>query len=374
MRILQVCTEFGPGGIARHAVDLGFWLRQQGHITFFAGTSGANMDATRDNDFVPMAIKQVSAGDNIFVRMLFALTCGIKLRKLLKKNKIELIHCHESAPAIVARLSTIGMNIPILLTYHGSEPARIRSFAQVGRFTAFQVITPSHRSASDLIEQGGLKKSKVRVIGLGVKSLPEVDSEEILRLRKKLLGNDGKRLVVVVARVAYQKGIDILIKVAERLIKHRQDIRIVVVGDGELFDEMNALSKSTGVDHFIQFVGHITEPHTYLRASDLFLLTSRWEALPISIVEAFRAGLPVVAADTSGVEELVDSTVGKVVPIGDIEAFTQAILRILGDESMRMKMADKALNRSKEDRFSPNYIHQIFEKKYAEILGINLKR
>ena len=374
MQILQVCTKFGVGGIARHAIDLGQWLRQQGHSIYFAGTSGENMDNNRDDKFIPLGIDRVSGDSNTLVRVGYALACGLQLRKFLNTNKVDLIHCHESAAAIVARLSSMGMNIPILLTYHGSEPERIRGFARIGKITAQQVITPSYRSAADLIGQGGLDKSKVRVIGLGVKSPPPVDHAVIAQLRKELLGKDGKLLIVVVARITYQKGIDILIKVVERMNQYRRDIRIVVVGDGVLWDEMRALSKSTGVDHLVRFVGYSKEPCAYLHASDLFLLTSRWEALPISIVEAFRAGLPVIAADTSGVEELVDSSVGDVLPIGDIEGFAQSTLRILDDDNLRKNMANNALSRSKEERFSPDYIHHIYEKNYAETLGISLEK
>ena len=370
MQILQVCTKYGAGGIARHAVDLGLWLRRKGHALYFAGAPGESMDQDSDDHFLTLGTDRVSSDSNKLIRAGHAIVCGLKLRKFLNNNKVELIHCHESAPAIVARLASIGMNIPILLTYHGSEPERIRKFAQIGRFTAKQVITPSHRSAADLINQGGLHKSRVRVIGLGVKSPPPIDHAITAQLREDLLGEDGKLLVVVVARVAYQKGIDILIKVVKRLNQQRQDIRIVVVGGGVLLEEMKALSKSTGVDHLIRFVGYTDNPYDYLYASDLFLLTSRWEALPISIVEAFRAGLPVIAADTSGVEELVDSTVGDVLPIGDIEAFANSILRICGDDELRKELADEASRRSREDRFSPDHIHIIYEKNYAEMIAI----
>ena len=369
MRILQVCTKFGAGGIARHAVDLGLWLRRRGHTVYFAGATGESLDREREEQLFIVPITRVSSDSGKLVRIGHALSCAVKLRKFLKNHKVDLIHCHESAPAIVARLASIGMNIPILLTYHGSEPERVREFAQIGRFTARQVITPSHRSAADLINQGGLDKSKVRVIGLGIKKPPSIDDSIPAQLRKELLGKDGRLLVVVVARVTYQKGIDILIDVVERMQQQRQDIRVVVVGGGPLLNEMKALSKTRGIDGVLSFVGYSDQPHAYLRAADLFLLTSRWEALPISIVEAFQAGLPVIAADTSGVAELVDSSVGDVLAIGDAEAFSQSVLRVCGDDGLRRKLAEAALERSREDRFSPDHIHEIFEKNYAVIIA-----
>jgi len=368
MRILQFCTAFGTGGIARHAVDLGLWLRQQGHSIHFAGVPGVNMDEQRGDHFLTLEVDLVSGNGGILARCSHALSCALKLRNFLRRNKIDLIHCHESAPAIVAHLASVGMNLPILLTFHGSNPERVRQFALTAKVTAELVIAPSHRSAEELIQEGGLEPSKICVIGLGVKSLPLVDDEEKTRLRKELLGENGRLLIVVVARIAYQKGIDILIKVVEKISRFRDDIQVAVVGDGPLRTEMEALSKSSGVGDFISFVGNRANPHIYLHAADLFVLTSRWEALPLSIVEAFRAGLPVVAADTSGVEELVDSSVGKVLPIGDVDAFVQSILRLCGDDKLRRKLAAEALKRSTEDRFDPDYIHRIFEKTYLEFL------
>jgi glycosyltransferase involved in cell wall biosynthesis len=369
MQILQACTKFGAGGIARHAVDLGRWLRRRGHIVYFAGSPGESLGPGRDHGYFMLDTDRVSSDASTIVRAWNTLLCAIKLRKFLRGTRIDLIHCHESAPAIVARLASAGMNIPIVLTYHGSEPERTRQFARTGRFTAQQLITPSYRAARSLIEQGGLPESMVRVIGLGVKTPPPVTDAVINPLRRELLGDSGKILVVVVARIAYQKGIDILIRVVDNIRRQRQDIRVVVVGDGPLREEMEAMSRSVGTDHLIRFAGHIDEPHVYLHAADLFLLTSRWEALPISIVEAFRAGLPVVAADTSGVQELVDSSVGDVLPIGDVEAFTQSVLRICGDDELRKQLGETALIRSREDRFSPDYIHRIFEEMYETILS-----
>lgn len=369
MKILQVCTEFGAGGIGHHVTSLSRWLRRREHTLYFAGAPGKRMNRAREEHFLPLRIDRVSGDGNALVRIGHTFACAMKLRKFLLSHKVELIHCHESAPAIVARLASMGMGIPIVLTYHGSERERIRAFAQIGRFTAVQVITPSHRSAADLINPGGLPESKVRVIGLGIKEAPPIDEAVRANLREQLLGEQGRILVVVVARVTYQKGIDILIEVFERLNRQRQDIRVVVVGGGPLLDEMKVLSKSAGVDHIIRFVGYIDQPHVYLRAADLFLLTSRWEALPISIVEAFQAGLPVIAADTSGVEELVDASVGDVLPVGDVEAFAQSILRICSDDCLRKQLACAALERSGEDRFSPDHIHLIYENNYAELLA-----
>ena len=99
------------------------------------------------------------------------------------------------------------------------------------------------------------------------------------------------------------------------------------------------------------------------------MLTSRWEALPFTIVEAFQAGIPAVAAACSGVVELIDDSVGAVVPIGDVAAISAAVTGILSDDEKRSAMAGAALALSKHDRFNPDWVHRQFEKTYYELSG-----
>ena len=292
-----------------------------------------------------------------------------RLRSFLQREKIELIHAHESAPALVARMATIGLSIPTIVSYHGSEPERIAAFGRIARIAARRVITPSHRGASDLQRLGGVDAAKLRVIGLGVEAAPALDAARVQRLRERLLGEGGQRLVVTVARLSHQKAIDVLVEVAKRTVARHDHIRFVVVGDGPQRDDARRWAAAAGVERHLTFIGYDDRPYEFLATADLFLLPSRWEGLPLTIVEAFRAGLPVVATDVGGVGELVDDAVGKLVAIGDVEALTQEVCRICEDDALRTRLAANALARSQEPRFSPSRIHRIFECTYAEVLG-----
>jgi len=369
MRILQICTTFGPGGIQRHAIDLGYWLRARGHHVGFAGTPRGWLDPKTDPDYLPLPLDKVSwEGGNIAVRLWNLLVCAARLRPFLKRHRFDMIHTHESAPALLARVASLGMKLPIAVTYHGSEPERIAEFGKTANATAQMVITPSHRTADDLNAIGGVPREKLRVVGLGVQPAPETDAGAVARLRAELLGGDAKLLVVVVARLARQKGIDILIEAVRRIAQSRTDIRFVVVGEGPLDDRVHGWAAEAGVADRIAFVGNRSNVYDYLRAGDMFLLTSRWEALPITIVEAFRAGLPVVSTDCGGIAEIVNDEVGRVVPIGDVAAIAAAVLEICGDDSLRARLSQAALRHSEADRFSPDHIHGLFEKLYGEFI------
>ncbi len=143
--------------------------------------------------------------------------------------------------------------------------------------------------------------------------------------------------------------------------------RFVVAGDGPDDARLRALAQKRGLGKHLNFVGRTDQPIRHLRAADLFLLTSRWEALPFTIAEAFQAGTPAVATACSGVVELIDDSVGAVVPIGDVGAICAAVAEILSDEPRRAQMAANALERSREDRFDPDWVHRQFEQTYYDL-------
>lgn len=364
-----MCTQFGMGGITRHVVGLTAWLRGRGHEVSFAGTADVWGNPGIEPGFLDLPTKFVGGdGGSVPARLLHTATAAWRLRRWLARNPVDLIHCHESAPALVAWAATRGRNIPLAVTYHGSEPERIGAFGKIAARTDL-VITPSHASARDLRDIGGVPEDKLRVIGLGVEPPKPVTDAEVAAKRAELLGEDGRQIVVTIARFTHQKGIDILIDVVARMKETHPHIRFALVGYGPLEDEMRALAREKGVTDHLIFTGRTETPALFLRAADLFLLTSRWEALPFTIVEAFQTGTPAVAAACSGVVELIDEAVGAVTPIGDVEAACAAVADVLGDEPRRQAMADAALARSREDRFSPDWIHEEFERTYRTLAG-----
>jgi glycosyltransferase involved in cell wall biosynthesis len=368
LHVLELGTQLGVGGITRHILALRAWLRTRGHRVSLAGSPDVWVNAGSEADYLDLPIARVGGGGGSLPRRLVALiTAAWRLRRWLRRNRVDVMHAHDSAPALVAALARIGMDVPLVVTYHGSESERIAGFGRIARACDL-VVTPSHKSAEDLALIGRVPPEKLRVIGLGVSPPPPVSDEDVARLRAELLG-DGSRLIVTIVRLAHQKGIDILIEVVAELMKVHPTWRFVVAGDGPDEARLKALAKARGVTPSLRFLGRTSEPHLLLRAADLFLLTSRWEALPFTIVEAFQAGTPAVATACSGVVELIDDRVGRAVPIGDVAAICAAVEDVLSDEARRRTMAEAALFRAGEDRFNPDWVHPQFEKLYLGLAG-----
>lgn len=372
MRILQFSPNYvKSGGLQTHAIELGHWLRERGHMVRFAGDpKDSRIDPTSD-EFIPLNMSAVSnVGGSMMMRVIALLREGLKLRRAIGRDPVDLIHAHETAPALVARIATFGRNIPVVFTFHGSEPERVPEVAGVAKRCADLTASPSKTSLDALIEHG-VEREKSRHLGLGIPAFPDVPEPEIKAIREKFLDMAGTSgpLVLALSRAYPQKGVDVMVKVARRVLDKHPETVFVVGGGGPLEDDARQWARNAELGNQMIFAGHISTVPAHLKAADVFLNTSRWEASPISIVEAFRAGLPVVATDCGGVKELVDDSVGGLCPVEDDAALAEAVIQLVGSEDTRRAKAEAALKRSAEARFDVDSVYQTFEQTYQDLIA-----
>lgn len=369
MRILQICTNFWPGGIQRHVLDLTHWLRDRGHEIHLSGDHGKWSQQDIDPQYFHMPLNGVAGkGASMPARIATLARTAWSLRRQIKARGIELIHAHETAPALVAYLATRGMNVPIVMTFHGSAPQREASVAKTAIRCADLTISPSKTSLDHLIAHG-LAPEDTKVIGLGIKPMPDVPPHEVQAKRAELLKGKSGPLIFSLSRLDPQKGIDVMIDVAKRVTAQHPEAVFVVAGGGPLDGEVQEWAAKAGMSEAFRFIGPIDTVALHLNAADIFLLTSRWENLPISIVEAFRAGLPVVATDCGGVKELVDDAVGSLCQVEDAKGIATALGTLLANPDMRAQKGQAALALSQGDRFSPDAVHARFEETYAQLIA-----
>lgn len=370
LRILQFCTNFYKGGgIQTHVLELSEWLEARGHQTWFAGDPRRSSYNPNSDNFIPLLMDDVSKDDGqLLARVFSMLRNALALRKTLSKQKFDVIHVHETAPALVARIATFGKNIPIVMTFHGSAPERIPSAAKIGKYCADLVASPSRISLDALIANG-VRANKTKVLRNGIKPLRVATADTIATLRDRYLPDDIGQIVFSPSRLAPQKGIDIMIEVAKRVLEKLPNTQFVVAGGGGLTGVVNDWAEAAGVGDNMHFLGAIDTVPEHLQASDLFLLTSRWEALPISIVESFRAGLPVVATDCGGVSELVDDQVGRLCTVEDVDGITEAVLTLLQSDELRQQKRVAAIARSEEKQFDVDHAHEQILATYQAVMS-----
>lgn len=334
-----------------------------------AGSPSVWGNSEIDPSFCAVRLDQVSGtGGSVLARLSAATRSAKHLRQIVKERRIDIIHSHETAPAIVAKIGLLSMRVPKLITYHGSAPERTKQFAKVSKSCADHVISPSQTTLDHLIDNG-VPKVRTKLLGLGIAQKPKPDPRKVEKLKAELELGPDDHLVFSLSRLDFQKGIDIMIEVATKALTKNPNVVFAVAGTGPLADEVEGWAANAGISERFRFLGSVSDVENYLALADVFLLTSRWEALPISIVEAFRAGLPVIATDCGGVKELVDSDVGRLCAVEDVNGLANAVSELLTDDELRERLANNALLRSKRPRFDPNTVHSEFETFYRQVVN-----
>ena len=163
-------------------------------------------------------------------------------------------------------------------------------------------------------------------------------------------GLGGEEIIVgFIGRFHAQKGIDVLLKAFEKIEKSKMNVRLMLVGDGTLRKKIWKQSQTLGNDNRVLFTGIRKDIPLILSSLDIFVLPSRWEGLPLVLLEAMAAGLPIVATAVGGIPEVVvDGETGFLVPPEDPEALASAITRLIEDSVLRKKFGKAGYKRVKQ--------------------------
>jgi glycosyltransferase involved in cell wall biosynthesis len=167
-----------------------------------------------------------------------------------------------------------------------------------------------------------------------------IDTGEFIVRKER---NDGKTVVLTVARLIRRKGIDDLIRAVPWVLDKCPDLLVRIIGEGNLESELRGLAKELGVADHVEFLGYI--PHEelpgYYATSDVFVLPSRNEGMSNTVLEAMAAGLPIITTDTGGTRELIAGN-GLVIPQGQPDAIAGAILQYLSDPQLRQNHGNQS--------------------------------
>ena len=145
------------------------------------------------------------------------------------------------------------------------------------------------------------------------------------------------------------------------------DCPLLVAGDGELRAPSEMLARQLGIEANVSFLGMRRDVGALLAASDAFVLSSKMEGLPISMIEAMAAGVPCIGTDAGGVRELIgDADCGAVTPVGDAAALASAIAACAGDAALRERWGQSA-RRHYLDRFTPQAMAERYLALYREL-------
>lgn len=280
-----------------------------------------------------------------------------ELKTLLRQNRYDLIHVHTPMAAWLGRLAAkrTGQG-PVLYTAHGFH------FYKGAPWPYWLFYYPAERLATrwtdglivmnseDLAraKRMGFKEGKnlFFVHGVGI----ELDRfaprpGEGLAVRKELGLSDQDAAITCVAEFTATKNHVSLLSAWRRVAKEEPRAHLLLIGDGRLRKPMERHAAANRISH-VHFLGFRRDVPQLLHAADIFVLPSRREGLPRSVMEAMAAGKPVVATDVRGNRDLVEHEVtGLLVKLGDTQGLADALLRLTCDPPLRVRMGQAGRER-----------------------------
>lgn len=291
---------------------------------------------------------------------------------LIREHEIDVVHTHVLDADVAGQLAGRLTGTPVVTTLHSvpdsyerQPPGRHWPQRLTVRRLARQLVCVSDTALDRFVEDWGVPTDRLRTIH------PAVPLDPFLAVPAgppRRSTSDGP-VVTAVGRLVPAKAQHLLIEAAPAVLVAHPDARFVIVGPGPREDELRRLAESLGVADRVDLPGARHDIAAVLAETDVFTLTSEWEGLPISAIEAMAAARPVVLTDVGGCRGLVDDgRAGVVVPPGDSTAIADALVELLGDEDRRRALGEAARRRVVSE-FSLERMTRAYESLYDEVVS-----
>ena len=272
------------------------------------------------------------------------------LYRLLRRARPDVVHTHSSKAGILGRLAAAAARTPAVVhTFHGFGFHPGQSSLKRGFFIMLERLCAVFSGALVFVSKDNMETARAARIGSPAR-YRLIRSGVRLANYPARVSREGKRgelglpagalVVAAIGNAKPQKNPGDFIKAAARLLPSRPDARFVFVGGGEALDALRAEAAGLGLKDRCLFTGWREDSAEILAASDIFALTSMWEGLPRSLVEALKTGLPAVCYRADGVADILREGVnGFRVEKGDLDGFCAALARVMDDAALRARLA-----------------------------------
>jgi glycosyltransferase involved in cell wall biosynthesis len=345
IRVLWVIKGLGPGG-AEQLLLSSARVADHSHFAYQA----AYVRPDKEQLVAALALAQVPAtllSSGRFGQILWPL----RLRRLLQD--FDVVHSHSPLVAGVARLAARTISArrrpAMVSTEHNvwgnfALPTRVLNAVTAGLDVRRWAVSEEVRRS-----MWGPLRPGATVLVHGIVQTDSRPSEGTRETARRALGiHHHAVLAITVANLRREKDYPNLLRAARAALEEEPSLVMVAVGQGPLEEEVRDLHRQLGLGERFKLLGYRADVPDLLAASDLFVLGSAFEGLPVSVMEAMAAGLPVVATSVGGIPEaVVEGETGCLVPPRDSQGLAVAVVALARDRALRSRMGRAAKERSR---------------------------
>ena len=364
LRISMVLPTLSRAGMEIVAARLAIGLTEKGHDVGVACIEGSG----------PIAEELVSAGVTVDVVPTPGLATNLRAPALIAwmaSQSPHVVHTHSGAWLKGARAARAAGVPAVVHTEHGlldREPWYSDFLKRRSAAATSAVVAVSDALRSYLLQSTRLSPSEVRTIPNGIDT--RVFSPELPDSRARLLpGSDGHIVVGCVARFEPVKNHDLLLRAFREAQRARPELLLVLVGDGSLRPELEALARALEITHAVRFTGDQADPASWYRCFDTFVLASRAEGTSMSLLEAMASGCSIIATDVGGNRAVLgEDGAGRLVPSEDAAALSAALAQVAPSAGTPSRLASAARSRAVR-LYSQDAMVERYESLYREAIA-----
>lgn len=284
------------------------------------------------------------------------------IKSIIRKEQITIVHSHHRMAAFYAEIASPKGIIKIANAHNTfQDKKKLTQFA----YRNTTVVAVGEMVKKNLIEFFAIPDSQISVIHNAVKPFDgNVKTIEALKKEKKerhiLVGNVG--------RLSEQKGMSYFIDAAEIVTRSHPEVRFVVVGDGELKNQLHEYVKSKKLQDVFLFLGYRNDIQNVISQLDFIVLSSLWEGLPLTPIEAYSVGKTVIGTAVDGTQEIIrDEVDGYLIEPRNASQIAKKMITLIEQPEIREKMESQALRRYQEE-FSYMKLKQRYIDFYKKIV------
>ena len=253
-------------------------------------------------------------------------------------------HCMESAPGVL--------------------PKKIIR-REVNAAFSDKIIAVSRAVRRSMVH-AGTHPEQIAVVYNGIEPIAIPTAEEKAALLESYGGRPGEKAVGMVARLEEVKDHETFLLAAQNVLEHRKDARFYIVGDGSLREELERRVYELGISEWVTFTGFVKDVEKIEAALDIAVITSKAEALCLSIIESNIAGVPAIGTDSGGIREVIrHGETGFLVSVGDSDKLAERMEELLADDVKRKAFGEQAKKHA-ESMFLAEHMTKRIEKLYLE--------
>ena len=291
------------------------------------------------------------------------------LRRLLQEQRPDILHTHLYHPNLYGRLAALGMGLPGVVAAVHNSYNRVKIHRRLWNYllgwASDRVLVGSAQVLNDVRRYDGVPASRLLLMPYGIR-LAELETRLSREEARQALQVSGFVLGAV-GRLEEQKGHTHLLAALAQVRRQIPAATLVLVGDGRRREALERQARELGVVDGVRFLGTRRDLPLIYRALDLYVQPSLWEGLPLALLQAMGAGLPVVATRVSGVREVIaDGSNGRLVDPGDPEALARVIVELYRQPEDRARLG-AAAHLTIRDNYSLEAMLARLESLYLEL-------